>query len=65
MQTWPTDEDCDRALHVLNEERLAGGYPVKHVDREMMRKVLKAGLNKPDTRTQEEKDYEFDRLLGR
>lgn len=60
--SWPTDEDCDRALEALNAARLGTRGPVS---REAIRKALKAGLNKPDTRTEDEKDYEFDRLLGR
>lgn len=59
---WPTDEDCDRALAALNAARLGTRGPIS---REAIRKALKAGLNKPDTRTQGEKDYDFDRCLGR
>jgi len=57
---WPTDEDCDRALSALNAARLGCRGPIP---RNAMRKALIAGLRKPDTRTEAEKDYEFDRLL--
>ena len=59
---WPTDQDCERALKELAAARAGTRGPISI---EVMRRVLKAGLRAPDTRTQEEKDYDFDRYLGR
>jgi hypothetical protein len=61
MKTWPTDNDVDRALAALNEARLGVRGPIS---RQAMRKALIAGLHRPDTRTQAEKDYEFELYLG-
>lgn len=58
VQMWPSDEDCDRALHALNKARLGIRGPIP---RQAMRKALLAGLHKPDNRTQEEKDYDLER----
>lgn len=55
MNTWPSDDDCKRALAALENARkgVRGPIPLQAI-----RKALIAGLHKPDTRSDEDKEHE-------
>lgn len=56
--SWPSDEDCDRAIAALEAARLGTRGPIP---RQAMRKALIAGLHPPDKRSEDERDYDFER----
>jgi hypothetical protein len=55
VDSWPSDEDCRRAIAALEDARKGARGPIPL---QAMRKALVAGLHPPDNRSEEDKEYD-------